>query len=106
MALKSKTKIQKQSLSKLQILENFKFQNDLSKNDIFFKIGEIQNSNEASESKLRACSSKNVEITLGPSGGPKNFIWSSFEYNLEKVFVIKNDDFNECNLWFVMFWGN
>ena len=84
MALKSKTKIQKQSLSKLQILENFKFQNDLSKNDIFFKIGEIQNSNEASESKLRACSSKNDEIALGPSGSPKNFIWSSFEYNLEK----------------------
>ena len=44
--------------SKSQILENFKFQSDQSKMFSGFKINEIQNSNEASESKLRTCPSK------------------------------------------------
>ena len=71
--------------SKLQILENFKVQSDQSKMFSGLKINEIQNSNEASESKLRTCPSKIDEKALGPCGSPKNFIWSSFEFILGKV---------------------
>ena len=77
----SKTKL----WSKLQILENFKVQSDQSKIISGFKINEIQNSNEASESKLRTCPSKIDVKALGPCGSPKNFIWSSFEFILGKV---------------------
>ena len=71
--------------SKLQILENFKVKSDQSKNFSSFKINEIQNSNEASESKLRTCPSKIDGYALGPCGSPKNFIWSSFEFILGEI---------------------